>query len=160
MSYFAKSALTAFAASLLMAGTASALTATQTVEKEITVILDDGTETTQRVAAETVTPGEKVVYTIDFVNDSAAPATDLVLAMPIPGNVRFLDGSADRSGANVLYSADGGSSFAAREALVLPAVGGGTRVATADDITHIQWTIAGPVAVGEQDKVTFKGRLK
>ena len=145
---------------LALGASANALTATQKVEKEITITQADGSEVTQRVSADKVTPGEKVVYTVEFLNDSAEPASDLVLAMPIPSDIRFLEGTADREGAVVKYSVDGGSSFADREALTLPAVGGGTRQATADDITHVQWRIAGPVAVGAQDKVAFKGRLK
>jgi uncharacterized repeat protein (TIGR01451 family) len=139
---------------------ANALTATQKVEKEITVTQADGTNMIQRVSAEEVTPGEKVVYTVDFLNDSAEPASDLVLAMPVPSDIRFLEGSADKDGAVVKYSIDGGSSFAERSALMLPSVAGGTRAATPDDITHIQWRIAGPLPVGGRDAVTFKGRLK
>ena len=148
------------AAVMVMGAPANALTATQKVEKEITVTQADGTSVTQRVSAETVTPGEKVVYTVDLLNDSSDPASDLVLAMPVPADVRFLEGSADRDGAVVRYSVDGGASFVARDALTLPAVGGGSRSANAEDITHIQWRIAGPVAVGATDAVTFKGRLK
>jgi len=154
------SAVALSAALLALGVSANALTATQKVEKEITVTQADGTAVTQRVSAEEVTPGEKVVYTVDFLNDSPEPASDLVLAMPVPTDIRFLEGTADRDGAVVRYSIDGGSSFAERGALTLPAVGGGTRPATSDDITHIQWRIAGPVPVGGRDAVTFKGRLK
>ena len=151
----------AISAAFLAFGTSSeALTATQKVEKEITVQQADGTSVTKRVSAEQVTPGEKVVYTVNFLNDSAEPASDLVLAMPVPSDIRFLEGSADRDGAIVKYSVDGGVSFIDRDALTLPAVGGGTRPANADDITHIQWRIAGPVPVGASDAVAFKGRLK
>ncbi len=139
---------------------ANALTATQKVEKEITITQADGTDVTQRVSADEVTPGEKVVYTVDFLNDSAEPASDLVLAMPVPSDIRYLEGTADKDGAVVKYSVDGGVSFGDRAALTLPAVGGGTRPATPNDITHIQWRIAGPVPVGGRDAVTFKGRLK
>jgi len=147
-------------AALAFGASADALTATQKVEKEITVQQADGTSVVQRVSADKVTPGEKVVYTVDFINDSAEPASDLVLAMPIPTDVRFLEGTADRDGAVVTYSVDGGASFVERDALSLPAVGGGTRPASSDEITHIQWRIAGPVAVGASDAVAFKGRLK
>ena len=147
-------------AMLAMGVSANALTATQKVEKEITVQQADGTSVTQRVSADQVTPGEKIVYTVDFLNDSAEPASDLVLAMPVPSDVRFLEGSADRDGAIVKYSTDGGASFFERTALTMPAVGGGTRPASVDDITHIQWQIAGPVPVGATDAVVFKGRLK
>ena len=151
----------ALSAALLAVGaSAQALTATQKVEKEINIQQADGTNVTQRVAADEVTPGEKVVYTVDYLNDSAEPATDLVLAMPVPSDIRFLEGSADREGAVVRYSVDGGVNFVERNALIMPAVGGGTRPAGVDDITHIQWRIAGPVAVGASDAVVFKGRLK
>ena len=145
---------------MALGASANALTATQKVEKEITVTQADGTNMIQRVSAEEVTPGEKVVYTVDFINDSAEPASDLVLAMPVPSDIRFLEGTADRDGAVVKYSVDGGTSFTERAVLTLPAVGGGTRPATPDDITHIQWRIAGPVPVGSRDTVSFKGRLK
>jgi uncharacterized repeat protein (TIGR01451 family) len=154
------SILTLSAAILTAGVSAHALTATQKVEKEITVQQADGTNVTQLVSAAEVTPGEKIVYTVDYTNDSAEAATDIVLAMPVPADVRFLEGSADKDGAVVRYSADGGASFVERDALVLPAVGGGTRAANADDITHIQWRIAGPVPVGTSDKIMFKARLR
>ena len=151
----------ALSAAVLACGvSASALTATQKVEKEVTIQQADGTTSTTLVSADEVTPGEKIVYTVAYTNDSAEAATDIVLAMPVPRDVRFLDGSADRPGAIVRYSADGGASFAERDALVLPAVGGGTRAASVDDITHIQWRIPGPVAVGTSDEITFKARLR
>ena len=148
------------AAALATTVSAQALTATQKVEKEVTVQQLDGSTKTQLVSAAEVTPGEKVVYTVAYTNDSSDAATDIVLAMPVPTDVRYLEGTADRSGAVVGYSTDGGSSFVERSALVLPAVGGGTRAAGADDITHIQWRIAGPVAVGTTDEVSFKARLR
>ena len=151
----------AVSAAILASGvSANALTATQKVEKEITVQNTDGTNSTRLVSAAEVTPGEKIVYTVAYTNDSTAAATDIVLAMPVPADVRFLEGTADRPGTIVRYSADGGVSFAEREALVLPAVGGGTRAANSDDITHIQWRIAGPVPVGTSDEITFKARLR
>jgi len=146
---------------LFAAGASSAaLTATQKVEKEVTIKQADGTNVTKRVAADKVTPGEKVVYTVDILNDSADAASDLVLARPVPSDIRYLEGSADREGAIVRFSIDGGASFGDRDSLTLPAVGGGTRPANSDDITHIQWRIAGPVPAGAKDAVTFKGRLK
>ena len=144
----------ALSAAFLATGvSASALSATQKVEKEVTVQQPDGTSVTKLVSADEVTPGEKVVYTVAYTNDSPEAATDIVLAMPVPSDVRYLEGSADRPGAIVRYSADGGASFVERDALVLPAVGGGTRAANSDDITHIQWRIAGPVPVGTSDEI-------
>ena len=70
------------AAVLASAVSAQALTAIQKVEKEISVQNADGSTQTRLVSAEAVTPGEKIVYTVAFTNDSAEAATDIVLAMP------------------------------------------------------------------------------
>ena len=155
LSIFAISAIT-----LAWVFHANALTAVQKVEKEVVTTNAAGEKIVSRVPAERVSPGETVVYTVEFLNDSEAPATDLVLAMPVPTDIRYLEGSADRPGATIRYSTDGGASYFSREALVTPIVGGGSRRARSEDITHIQWTITGPVAVGARDNVTFKGRLK
>ncbi|WP_409432910.1 hypothetical protein ACJ3XI_11975 [Litorimonas sp. RW-G-Af-16] len=138
---------------------AFALTATQKVEKEITTTAPDGTVTTKLIKAELVTPGEKIVYTLDIINTNDAAATDLVLAMPVPSDVKFIEGTAERPGTIVRYSADGGETFVARDALTLTSATG-SRPATADDITHIQWQIAGPINVGASDAVSFKARLR
>jgi len=118
-------------AALAFGVSANALTATQKVQKEITVEQADGSSVTQLVPAGEVTPGEKIVYTVEVLNDSDSPASDLVLAMPVPTDIRFLEGTADKSGAIVKYSTDDGVSFKARDALVLPAVGGGTKIDSA-----------------------------
>jgi len=83
-----------------------ALTAKQTVEKEVTRTLADGQVVTEQVEATLVVPGEKVIYTFDILNDEDQPVTDLVLAMPVPKEIRFIEGSADQEGASVLYSVD------------------------------------------------------
>lgn len=147
-------------ASLLVSASASALTAKQSVEKEVVVQMPDGTESLTRAPAELVVPGERVVYTLSFTNDDAAPASDLVLTMPVPSEIKYMDGTASKSGAKTVYSADGGQTFAARDVLRTTGADGNARVATADDITHIRWTVAGPVAVGETGSLSYKGILK
>jgi uncharacterized repeat protein (TIGR01451 family) len=81
------------ATSILTSVSASALTAKQIVEKETVVQMPDGTESLTRGPAELVIPGERVVYTLNFTNDDTAPATDLVLTMPVPSEIKYLDGS-------------------------------------------------------------------
>ena len=139
---------------------ASALTATQTVEKEIVVTNDDGTETLKRVEAASVVPGERVVYSLNYVNDADDAATDLVLTMPIPQQVEFMEGTADKSGSVVTYSADGGQSFAPRQAVMVQTDDGQWVRAGSEDITHVRWLVAGPVGSGEAGTLAFKGVLK
>jgi len=148
------------ATSLLASASASALTAKQIVEKEVVVQLPDGTESVTREPAQKVIPGERVIYTLSYTNDDAAPASDLVLTMPVPSEIKYMDGSATQEGALIAYSADGGKSFASRSAVRAAGSDGIMRTATAEDITHIRWTVAGPVAAGETGNLSFKGVLK
>ena len=148
------------ATSLMTTISASALTAKQSVEKEVVVQMPDGTESLTRESAEMVTPGERIVYTLTFVNDDAEPASDLVLTMPVPSEIKYMDDSATKDGAKIVYSADNGQTFASRGGLRIMGADGNSRSANAEDITHIRWTVAGPIAVGETGELSFKGILK
>lgn len=142
------------------AAPAFALTASQVVEKEIVVINDDGSEVTRRAPADTVVPGERIVYTLNYLNDKSEAANDLVLTMPVPGEVKFMEGSADNTASVVTYSADGGQSFAPRQALTVQTDEGQWVPAGAEDVTHVRWLVAGPLNAGETGQLVFKGVLK
>ena len=106
-----------FSVALLVASTAMpvyALTATQTVEREVVVLNADGSQTVTRIAADKVTPGDKVIYSLNYFNDEAEPAENIVLIMPIPAEVDYIEGSADFDGVNSAYSIDGGRTFGSR----------------------------------------------
>ena len=138
---------------------ALALTAEQTVEREVVVRNADGTETFKRVKADTVIPGERIVYSLNYYNDLDKPAENIVLVMPVPGEVTFLDGSAEQAGVRTTFSADGGQSFANRDDLAVKTADNSTRPAQAEDITHIRWVVAA-VNPGERGSLVYKGRLK
>ncbi|MEP1230304.1 MAG: hypothetical protein ABJG88_06480 [Litorimonas sp.] len=152
--------LTTSAICLFAATTSYALSATQTVKKEVTRVLENGQTVTEQVDATLVTPGEKVIYMFDIYNDETEAVNDLVLAMPVPKEIQFIEGSADREGSSVTYSVDDGKSFHERDDLNVRENSGLNRAATTDDITHVRWNISGPIAVGEGDQVLFKGRLR
>lgn len=137
----------------------AALTANQTVEKEITVKADDGSTTVKRVKADKVMPGETVVYSIKYKNESAAPASDIVLVMPVPKEVAYVEGSVTGEETAVAFSADGGKTYVARGRLTVEE-NGSTRAARGDEITHIRWTLAEPVAPDGSGEVSYKALLK
>lgn len=145
-------------AALLAATSASALTATQTVEKEIVVQNPDGTESLVRQPAEMVTPGERVVYTLAYTNDQADPVNDIVLTMPVPAEVTYVEGSAERAGTTITVSTDNGASYTPRGAAMVVEAGTPRR-AEAADITHIRWRVTSPVAPGATDRLAFKAVL-
>lgn len=148
------------AATCLLGGTAAfALTAVQVVEKEVKVMLPDGNVDVSYADASLVIPGEVIRYRLDYTNDAALPASDLVLTMPVPEVVTFIEGTANGMAESITYSVDNGETFSARGALTISDESG-TRSATADDVTHIRWIIAGPVNAGETGMLSFKGVLK
>jgi len=137
-----------------------ALTATQSVEKEIQTQGADGTVAVRYAPATLVTPGETIIYRLDIENDGTEPAADLRLVMPVPEVITYIEGSAERDDAVVTYSADAGQSYAARNALRVISEDGTKVPALADDITHVKWTLKTPISPGQKDTLAFKGKLK
>ncbi len=139
---------------------ALALTATQTVEREIIVRNADGSQTVTLVPADKVTPGDKVVYALNYFNDADEEAENIVLVMPIPNEVVYLDGSAELERVNTTYSVDSGQSFAKRANLQVILADGTSRQANTEDITHIRWAVRDPVAPKTGGRLSFSGKLK
>ncbi len=152
-------ALTALAA-VSVAIPAVALEAEQRVLKEVVVKQADGTEKRSYVKADLVTPGTTVVYALVFRNDQPSPADDIVLVMPVPPEVAYIEGSATNRLASADFSADGGTSFASRESLRVTDASGIVRAAVAEDITHVRWTVASAIKPGETGQLWFRGTLK
>jgi len=138
---------------------ALALTAEQTVEREVVVKNLDGTETIKREKADMVTPGQKIVYSLNYYNDQDKAAENIVLVMPVPGEIKLVEGSAEKSGVGTTYSVDGGKSFGDRADLVVEMADKSTRTAQAEDITHIRWVVAA-INPGERGSLVYKGQLK
>ena len=125
---------------------AVALTATQTVEREVIIRHADGTQTVTLERADKVIPGDKVVYSLNYFNDEAEPAENIILVMPIPNEVKYLDGSAELDSVKTTYSVDAGQTYADRAELRVTLTNGTSRVASADDITHIRWAVTTAIA--------------
>lgn len=152
--------IAALLAGTTLLGTSSwALTASQTVEREVVIKNNDGSETIKREKAETVVPGESIVYSINYYNDRDKAAENVVLVMPIPAELTFTEGSADVDGAETTFSADGGKTFAVRESVIVSLEDNSTRVADAADITHVKWIVAS-ITPDQSGSLSFKGKLK
>ncbi len=138
---------------------AAQVAATQHVEKEIAVTDATGAKKIERVAAETVAPGEEVIYSLRFENEATEPAEALVLVMPVPNEISYVEGSVSGDGAKVSFSADGGQTYVARGRLTVVEAGA-ERPAKSDEITHIRWTLEDALGVGDKGEVSFRGVLK
>ena len=135
------------------------LNVTTTVQKQEVTVNDSGEAETRLVAADTVVPGESVVYTITFQNISDEPAANVVITNPISEDLTYVDGSAFGPGTVIQFSTDGGQNFAAADELTV-IDDGMSRPAGPDDFTHIRWVMQNELAVGAQGTARFTAVLK
>jgi uncharacterized repeat protein (TIGR01451 family) len=136
-----------------------ALEVSTVVEKEIVVERLDGERVVERVAADVVTPGERVVYTITFRNVGAEPADNVVITNPIADSLIYVAGSAASDIADVQFSVDGGQTFGpASELRVID--GDIERPATTKDYTHVRWVMQTALAAGAEGQTSFAADLE
>ena len=151
---------TALSAALLLSVNAAAMTASQKVEVERQIKQPNGQVQIVTSPPDKVLPGDTLIYTVDFHNDKNEITDGFRIDMPVPAEIIYLEGSAQRSDAVVLYSVDGGNNYQQRDQLTVRVAEGGTRSAVAEDITHIRWTLTNKVMPGDRGEIKFKGRLK
>jgi len=129
------------------------------VQKEQVSVDEAGEAKTELVAADTVVPGEKVVYTITFRNIGDEPADNVIITNPISGDLLYVDGSAFGPGTDIQFSIDGGKTFANPSELAVTE-DGVTRSAVAADFTHVRWVMQQELAVGAQGTARFSAILE
>ena len=152
--------LTAIALTLLATtATAQHLDVQTTVHKQEVVVNDAGEEEQRLVEADLVLPGETVFYTITFTNVSDEVADRVVITNPISENLVDLDGSAVGAGMDIVFSVDGGATFAAAGDLTVTE-DGETRAAEAKDFTHVRWVMRNDLAAGAQGTARFAAVLE
>lgn len=103
-----------------------------------------------------VTPGDRLVFVLNYRNRGAAPATGFTVTNPLPAAVAYANGAS----AGEIVSVDGGRSWGALPTLRVPVAGGAARPARAADVTHIRWTLAKPIPAGGAGKLQFNGVVR
>lgn len=162
MSVRIKTMASVLALAMLPAGivrAAEAIEVTTTVQKEIVVEKEDGSKETQLIAADSVVPGQRVVYTISFRNVGNEPADNVVITNPIAETLTYVAGSAAGRDLEVEFSVDGGASFAPADELAV-VDNGIERPATNLDYTHVRWVMRSELAAGGQGQATFAAVLE
>ena len=130
-----------------------------TVQKEEVFLNDTGEEEKRLVPAEKILPGETVYYTITFTNTSDEVADNVVVTNPIAEELMYLDGSAFGPGMEIVFSVDGGETFAVADELNVTD-NGETRAAEAKDFTHVRWVMQNDLAAGAQGTARFAAILE
>ncbi|HPF23573.1 MAG: hypothetical protein R3C08_07215 [Hyphomonas sp.] len=149
-------AMTGLLAAALPAA-ADLLVSPGTVEKVVSMEYEDGSTETEYVPTEAVEHGEELAYVVSFRNEGAEPADGVVVAVPVPQDMVYVEDSVIADDASVDFSVDGGKSFAPREGLLVED-GETTRQAYAAEITHVRWTFT-RVVPGEEGMLAFHAVL-
>ena len=116
----------------------------------------DGSSKVVREEPRVVTPGDKLVFLLSYRNAGAEPATGFVVTNPIPASVAFSGGESE----GAIVSIDGGKSWGPLASLKVANPDGTSRPATPDDVTHIRWSFAQPIAAGRAGQLSFRGVVK
>ena len=120
-----------------------------------------GEKEVKRVAAAqaNVTPGDIVIFTTYYANNSTQPASDIVINNPMPEYMLYMDKTAEGLGTKIEFSVDRGKSFGAPETLKITGEDGKERPSGPSDYTHIRWTLSDPLPAGGKGSVSFRAKV-
>jgi uncharacterized repeat protein (TIGR01451 family) len=115
-----------------------------------------GKRTTVLEPPKVVTPGDRLVFVLSYLNAGAKPASDFVVTNPIPDAVAY----AGAEGEGAAVSIDGGRSWGSLASLKVRQPDGTFRAAQPGDVTHIRWSFGQAIAAGQGGKLSFRGVVK
>jgi uncharacterized repeat protein (TIGR01451 family) len=150
--------LIAFAAllmpSALLAADSVALSSIVFVEK--TIADADGKTKVTLHEPKIVTPGDRLIFILNYQNKGSAAANNFIVTNPLPSAVAY-QGTAD---ATAEVSIDGGKIWGALTALKVADGPNRWRSARPEDVTHVRWTMKQAIPAGAQGKLSFRGVVR
>lgn len=108
-----------------------------------------------------VTPGDRVVFTLKYQNQSALPATGFRATNPMPGPVQFVAVAEDWADVSV----DGGKNWGKLANLSVPGKSADgltdvVRAAAVEDVTHVRWVFPQAIPPGAEGTLAYRGVVK
>lgn len=125
----------------------------QTVEKDV-LTQQNGTQLTQRVKAEDITPGETLYFTLSYTNSGDEAATQVAIDSPVPNGTTYVLGSAKGNGTEFLIKLNNDTEYQA-EASAMITVKGEKLPAQASDVNALRWVVK-DIPATESGSVTFQ----
>lgn len=89
-------------------------------------------------------PGDLITYSITYTNSGNQDALSVVITDAVPAPAVYVQGSASGAGTAVTYSHDGGGTYDASDAA---------------PVTHLRWSLPGPLSPSSPGTVTFAVRV-
>lgn len=120
-----------------------------------TTVVEKGVEKTVLATPKVVVPGNRLVFSTSYRNESATPVQNFVVTNPVPEGIAV----AATEAASLTVSVDGGKSWGKLAALAVKDAKGVARPAQATDVTHVRWTLA-TIAPGAAGAVAYHAIVK
>jgi uncharacterized repeat protein (TIGR01451 family) len=106
-------------------------------------------------APKMVTPGDRLVFILNYRNAGQLPAGDFIVTNPLPAAVAFQGGAESAQ-----VSIDGGRSWGTLPVLKVHEADGRWRSARPEDVTHLRWVLKQAIPAGAQGKLSFRGIVR
>lgn len=116
----------------------------------------DGRTKVELRAAESVSPGDRLVFILTYRNETRRTVPDVIITNPVPTPVVYEGAAA----AAAEVSVDGGRTWGSISALRLEQPNGQSRQAMAFDVTHVRWALGRRIPPGASGRVSFRGTVK
>ncbi len=125
------------------------------VKLEKVVTNENGEDTVELVAPDTIVPGDKLIFGTDYTNKGAQAVANFVVTNPVPKAVRLAPDASE----DLTVSVDEGEHWGKLAALTVKNPDGTERAADHEDVTHIRWTLAS-VAPGESGRLEYPAIIR
>ena len=120
-----------------------------------TTVVEKGVEKTILATPKVVVPGNRLLFSTSYRNESASPVQNFVVTNPVPEGIAV----AAPDAASLTVSVDGGKTWGKLAALTIKDAKGVARPAQAADVTHVRWTLA-TIAPGAAGAVAYHAVVK
>jgi len=115
----------------------------------------DGKSEVKREYVTQTLPGEELLGVATYTYTYHEPAKEIVFTLPLPKEVIYVQGSATDE-KHIWFSADGGKNWSRFRSLRVTEKDGTKRIATGNDVTHLQWRMANALNKGDTGKLEYK----
>ena len=129
------------------------------IYREKIILKDDGTQEKIREEVKSSLPGEELVGVLTYTYKHNEPAENTVLTTELQKEFIYVEGSATDE-EYVWFSADNGKTFARFTDLRRIDENGVPRIATGNDVTHLQWRHARPLKKGDGGTLEYRIIIK
>lgn len=99
--------------------------------------------------------GDRLVFVLRYRNAGSAPVQGVALTNAVPATLRI-----EPDQPTMQVSVNGGRSWGRLDALVVPTPLGGTRRATAEDVTHVRWALPPTLPPGTGGQISYRAVVR